>query len=301
MNLNQFDLNLLLVFEAVLRERSVTKAGDRLGLSQPALSHALNRLRWLLKDELFIRSPNGMMPTARAEELALPVRRALGELQLALDPEQFVPAEAERRFVIAVNNFAAIVLAAPIVAKIAALAPGIRLCLRPSGTLDLPDLLDRGELDLAIAAREAPQDRFASELLVEDRFILAMRRGHPALSGKLTLRKFAALSELCITSSGDDLRFVDAALGETGHSRSIALEAPYHSAGTIIVQSDLVAVLVNQIAVEFRRRFPIEIRELPFASQRSRSIMLWHRRFDTQPAHRWLRETIASLAHREAQ
>jgi DNA-binding transcriptional LysR family regulator len=295
MNLNRFDLNLLLVFEAVFRERSVTKAGDRLGLSQPALSHALNRLRWLMKDELFIRGPGGMMPTARAEVLAMPVRRALSELQMALDPEQFVAAKAERRFVIAINNYAAIVLAAPIAAKIAAIAPGIRLCLKPSGTLDVPDLLDRGDLDLAIAAREAPQDRFASQVLSDDRYVIAMRRGHPALVGKLTLRKFAAMPELCITSSGDDLRFVDAAFGEAGHKRMITLEAPYHSAGTILVQSDLVAVLVNQVAIEFRRRFPIEIRELPFASQTTRSIMLWHRRFDSQPSHRWLRETITSL------
>ena len=107
MKLATFDLNLLGVFEAILRERSVTKAGDRLGLSQPAMSHALNRLRWLLKDQLFIRTPEGMVPTPRAEQLAHPIRRALSELQLALDPEEFVPAQAERRFAVAVNNYAA--------------------------------------------------------------------------------------------------------------------------------------------------------------------------------------------------
>src|SRR3954453_22190505 len=89
-----FDLNLLVVFETVLRERNVTRAGERLGLSQPAMSHALNRLRWMLKDQLFIRTPEGMMPTPRAEQLAQPVRRALGELETALEPDQFNPAEA---------------------------------------------------------------------------------------------------------------------------------------------------------------------------------------------------------------
>jgi len=295
MNLNQFDLNLLLVFETVLRERSVTKAGKRLGLSQPALSHALNRLRWLLKDDLFIRTPNGMMPTTRAEELAQPVRRALSELQSALDPEDFVLAEAERRFTIAVNNYAAVVLAAPIVAKVAALAPKIRLSLRPSGTLDLPDLLDRGELDLVLSGLNAPQDRFASRLLIEDRFVVAMRRGHPALSGKLTVKRLVALPRLGISSSGDNLNFVDAALKRSGRAWPATLEAPYLSSGTILVQSDMVAVLANQIASEFRRRFPLEIRDLPFPSQSSHNIMLWHRRFDGQPAHRWLRETISSF------
>ena len=296
MNLNQFDLNLLRVFETVFRERSVTKAGQRLGLSQPALSHALNRLRWLLKDELFVRTPGGMTPTPRAEELVQPVRRALSELQSALEPETFVPADAERRFVLAVNNYAAVVLAAPIITKVSALAPKIRLSLRPSGTLDLVDLLDRGEIDLAVSAFEPPQDRFASRILVEDHFVVAMRRGHPAQSGRLDMRRFASLPHLTISSSGEDLRFVDTALEEAGLVRTIALDAPYLSAGAILVQSDMVAVLGNNIAREFRRNFPIELRKLPFASHSLRSIMAWHRRFESQPAHRWLRETIATAA-----
>ncbi len=156
MNLATFDLNLLLVFEAILRERSVTRGAEALNLSQPAMSHALNRLRWMLKDQLFVRTPAGMMPTPRAEQLALPVRRALDELQLALEPETFNPSAAERWFTIAVNNYAAVVLAGPIVTECALLAPRIRLSLRPSGTLDLPDLLDRGELDLVISAIDAP-------------------------------------------------------------------------------------------------------------------------------------------------
>src|SRR6059036_1668949 len=99
-----------------MQERSVTRAGRRLGMSQPALSHALNRLRYLLKDQLFIRTPKGMAPTPRAEQLALPLRKALADMERALEPEAFVPAEASRRFSIAVNNYAAIVLAAPLVA-----------------------------------------------------------------------------------------------------------------------------------------------------------------------------------------
>src|SRR5712664_2060439 len=111
MNWGAFDLNLLIVFDAVMQERSVTRAGSRIGLSQPAMSHALNRLRHMLKDELFIRTPDGMMPTPRAEQLALPVRNALNEMQLALEPETFVPAEADREFAVAVNNYAAVVVA----------------------------------------------------------------------------------------------------------------------------------------------------------------------------------------------
>jgi DNA-binding transcriptional LysR family regulator len=296
MQLTTFDLNLLVVFETVLRERNVTRAGERLGLSQPAMSHALNRLRWMLKDQLFIRTPEGMMPTPRAEQLAQPVRRALGELETALEPDEFIPAQAERHFAVAVNNYAAVVLAGPIAAACATLAPKIHLSLRPSGTLNLPDLLDRGELDIAVATLDQPAERFASQILVEDRFVAVMRRGHPAARGKFDIKRFAALPHLVISSSGEDLSFVDAALAAEGCTRNITLEAPYLSAGSILVQSDMVAVLGRQMAQGFRRAYAIELRDLPSPSPPVRSVMLWHRRFDGQPGHRWLRETIASVA-----
>src|SRR5258708_4307691 len=217
MKLTTFDLNLLVVFEAILRERSVTKAGERLGLSQPAMSHALNRLRWMLKDQLFIRTPEGMLPTPRAEQLAHPVRRALGELQSALDPEEFIPAQAERRFTVAVNNYAAVVLAGPITAECAALAPNVRVSLRPSGTLNLPELLDRGELDVAIAALEPPADRFASRVLVEDRYVAVMRRGPPRGPKQTDPVAFAPITPPVIPSSRGDLRFLPAPFGAAPH------------------------------------------------------------------------------------
>ena len=297
MNLRNFDLNLLLVFDALLRERSVIRAADALALSQPALSHALNRLRYLLKDRLFIRTPEGMMPTPRAEQLALPIRKALNDLQLALEMEKFSPATADRRFVIAVNNYAAVSLAGPIVAACQAQAPKVRLSVRPSGTLDLAELLERGQLDLAISAVGAPAERFVSSPLVQDHYVAVFRRGHPTLRRKLTLAAFAELSHLSISSSGEDLSFVDRILASHGKTRSIVLETPYLSAGVMLVQSNLVAVLGRKLAQEFRRAYPIELRELPFDGKKLQSTMLWHRRLDDQPAHRWLRETIIAAAN----
>jgi DNA-binding transcriptional LysR family regulator len=296
MNLTTFDLNLLVVFEAVLRDRSVTKAGVRLGLSQPAMSHALRRLRWMLKDQLFIRTAEGMLPTPRAQQLAQPVRQALGELQTALDPEEFIPDQAERRFTVAVNNYAAVVLGARITAESAARAPNVRMSLRPAGTLDLADLLDRGELDLAIAATVPSVNRFSSQVLTEDRYVAVMRRDHPIGKKKLNLKTFAALPHLVISSSGEDLSFVEAALATNGYVRGVALEAPYLSAGAILTQSNMVAVLGRQIARAFRSAHAIELRELPFVSPVLRSVMLWHRRFEHHPAHCWLRKTIIAVA-----
>src|SRR6202165_2621169 len=177
--LGAIDLNLLVVFDAMMRDRSVTRAGHRLGLSQPAMSHALTRLRHMLKDELFVRSPNGMVPTPRAEELATPIRIALDGLQQSLEPVQVDASKATATFRIAVDNYAAIVLVAPIAAHVARIAPGVRLDFRPSGTLNVVDQLDRSELHLAMGPAAAPGERFSRGRVLQDQFFVVHGKGHP--------------------------------------------------------------------------------------------------------------------------
>jgi DNA-binding transcriptional LysR family regulator len=295
MNWGAFDLNLLIVFDAVMQERSVTRAGSRIGLSQPAMSHALNRLRYMLKDELFVRTPEGMVPTARAEVLAEPLRNALSEMQLALEPAAFDPASSDRSFALALNNYAAVVLAPPLVAAVSAAAPAVRLDLRPSGTLEVVDHLDRGHLDLTLGSMDSPGERFAAAPLFDDPFVMVMRRGHPASQHKLSAADFAALPHLEISSSREDTSFIDRWLADSGLARRIALRAPYLSAAPILVQSDLVATLSRRIAQEFVRNHPLQLREPPYESPRVRTAMLWHRRLDSHPAHRWLRDVILSV------
>jgi DNA-binding transcriptional LysR family regulator len=292
MNLATFDLNLLIVFDALMQERSVTRAGQRIGLSQPAMSHALNRLRYLLKDELFVRTPEGMMPTPRAEHLALPLRHALNEMQLALEPEAFVPAEAERSFAVAVNNYAAVVLVPALVAAVSKAAPRVRLDLRPSGTIDVLEQLDRGELDLAIVAEAPAAERIGSATLFTDPFVSVMRRDHPAARRRPTAASLARLPHLEISSVGDDTRFIDEWLAERGLERRNAARAPFLSAAAILSQSDMVAVLGRRVAQVFVRNNPLRLRDLPYASPTVGTTMAWHRRFDGQPAHRWLRGAV---------
>jgi DNA-binding transcriptional LysR family regulator len=191
-----------------------------------------------------------------------------------------------------VNNYAAVVVVGPIVAAVRAQAPNVRLSLVPSGTLNLGDRLDRGELDLAISAREIDGERFASQLLIEDRFAAVLRSGHPALRKKLTATSLAELQHLGISSSRENLTFVDEFLKAQESARFVASDVPYLSAGAVLVQSNLVAILGRKLAMEFRRAYPIEIRELPFEAPPLHSLMSWHRRFDDVPAHRWLRGTI---------
>jgi DNA-binding transcriptional LysR family regulator len=295
MNWGAFDLNLLIVFDAVMQERSVTRAGSRIGLSQPAMSHALNRLRHMLKDELFVRTPGGMVPTPRAEMLAQPLRSALSEMQLALEPAAFDPTASDRRFALAVNNYAAVVLAPPVVAAVSAAAPTVQLDLRPSGTLDILDRLDRGDLDLTLGSMDSAGERFVTAPLLEDPFVMVMRLGHPASRGKLSAAAFAALPHLEISSSREDTGFIDRWLAERGLVRRIALRVPYLSAAPILVQSDLVAALSGRIAQEFVRNHPLLLRKPPYDSPRVRTVMLWHRRLDRHPAHRWLRDVILSV------
>jgi len=296
MNWRAFDLNLLVVFDGLMQDRSVTRAGKRLGISQPALSHALNRLRYLLNDQLFIRTPGGMVPTPRAEQLAVPVRQALADMQHAFEPEAFVPAEASRRFSVAINNYAAIVLAAPFVSAVSEAAPRVQLDLRPSGTLNVFDLLDNGELDLAIGTFERVGERFANAALLEDEFVAVMRRGHRAARARMTASAFASLRHVDISSSGDDTGFIDRSLATRGSKRQIALRLPYLAAGPVLPKLDLVATLSRRVAEALVRGAALELRELPFPSPPVRTSLLWHRRLDGSPAHRWLRDLIVSVS-----
>jgi DNA-binding transcriptional LysR family regulator len=296
-NLSAIDLNLLVIFDALMQERHVTKTARRLSLSQPAVSHALARLRHMLRDELLVRSPKGMLPTPRAEQLAGPVRRAVDELQRALEPESFDPAKAARTFRIAVDNYSAIVIAAQLAAQVTTLAPNIVLDFRASGTLDISDLLDQGQLDLALGPPMPSEERFASRELLQGRFVTLMRKDHSAAAArKLSPEVFAALPHLEISSSRHPTNFIDAALKRTKRRRRIVLRAPFLSAGSILAASDAVAVLPHRIAHELACAYPLVWRELPFPSPTMKTAMMWPRWLDSVPAHRWLRQLVEGTA-----
>jgi DNA-binding transcriptional LysR family regulator len=287
------DLNLLVVFDAIMQERSVTRAGSRLGLSQPAMSHALTRLRHTLKDELFVRSPKGMVPTPRAEGLALPVRVALEGLQHSLEATGFDPLSATQAFSVAVDNYAAVVLVGPIAARVTKTAPQVSLAFRPSGTLNVLELLDRGDLDLAIGTFDKQGERFSTQPLLQDGFVAVLRKGHAATGKRpLSIETFAALPHLEISSVHHAIDFIDEALARKKLTRRIALRAPFLSAVGILVTSDMVSIFPHRIAEELVRYRPLMMQPLPVASPTIETAMLWPRRLTNQPAHRWLRDMV---------
>ncbi|WP_279358009.1 LysR family transcriptional regulator [Methylobacterium indicum] len=300
MNWDAFDFKLLIVFDAIMRERHVTRAGERLGLSQSAVSHALQRLRRAFDDELFVRGPEGMAPTPRALDLAEPVRRALAEIEGALHQDHFDPASSTASFRLVLNNTAAVVLAAPIAEWIGSRAPSLRLHMSPSGTVRLDDLLDRGDVDLAVVGSGRIEgERFGTTTLFRDGFAVVGRCGHPALAGPLTYERLAGLPHLVVSSTGDDVGFLDAILSRRGlPPRRVAMAAPFLSAAAILARSEMVAVLGGRIARTLATTHPVTCADLPADPDLpvTRSVLVWARRVERHPGHAWLRRQIAACA-----
>lgn len=302
MNWNTFDLNLLVVFDAVIQERNLTRAGRRLGMSQPAVSHALARLRLSLKDELFVRTPEGMHPTPRAERMLAPVRAALQELQVTLEADEFDPLGSSREFVVAANNYAARAVIPKLVRQVTTLAPSVVLDVRPIGRLDVLDQIDNGVVQLALGTLLEGGDRFKCVGLLEDEYAVLMSGDHPdAATPELSIERFSLLPHISITSSGDDAHFVDDSLAENGQARCILAKVPLHSLVSTLMGSGAIAVLPRRVAEDLAAHCPLTIRAMPIPSPRITLTMIWHRRLDNHPAQRWLRGTLRSLTSRVEQ
>jgi DNA-binding transcriptional LysR family regulator len=299
MNWSTFDLNLLVIFDGVMQEKNLTRAGKRLGMSQPAVSHALARLRYLLKDEIFVRTPEGMRPTPRAERIAEPVRAALQELQVTLDADEFVAADSSREFTVAASNYAARAVIPALVRRIAELAPSVVLDVRPVGRLDMLDQLDNGTVELVLSALVEGGDRFKCVGLLEDDYVAILASDHPEASAlELSIERFAALPHVSVTSGGDDAHFVDDALSEHGLARLVSIKVPLLSLRSVLIGSQAIAVVPRRVAADLAAGSPLSIRALPFPSPRVTLSMIWHRRLDSHPAHRWLRSTVRSFLGR---
>jgi DNA-binding transcriptional LysR family regulator len=293
------DLNLLVVFDAVMQERNLTRAGRRLGLSQPATSHALARLRVVLQDELFVRAPDGMRPTPRAEQMAEPVREALRALQVTLEPVAFEPGKATNSFTLAVNNHAARAVVPTLVRQVERVAPRISLTIRSVGMLDTLDQLDSGSIDVALCPLVDGGERFKCVCIMSDDYVAVLDRAHaPEGEMGLSVEQLAARPHIVITTTGDDTSFVDTTLAAHGLTRRVSARVPFLSLVLMMIGTDGIAVVPRRVAMDLAQVCPLAVRELPFASPRAEVEMIWHRRLDSQPAHRWLREAIRTAAQR---
>lgn len=247
-DLSRTDLNLLVLFETVLAERHVGRAAARLSLSPSAVSHGLGRLRRLLNDPIFLRTPKGMEPTARALELAMPVADILARVRgVVAGAAPFDPERSRRRFQIAAPDGVAAVFLPELAARVARAAPGLDLVLRPMQVESALDDLERRQCDLAVGPIAAVPARFTGHLLYEEHFVIAARNGHPFLASP-TLDGYCEARHLLVSVDGAMRGYVDIELERLGRSRRVALAMPAFTAAlALLAETDLVAAMPGRL------------------------------------------------------
>lgn len=298
MNLAGIDLNLLTAFEVLMAERHVTRAARRIGLAQPSMSNALARLRHLFSDPLFVRTREGMQPTARAEALAPHVAAALASVRAALESGQrFDPATARRAFRVAAADYTEFVLLPPLIARLGREAPGIDLRVLPLNAETFAADLDRGRIDAAIGVFPDLPKRLLRRTLLRDDFVLIARRGHPTIITAPDLDALTAPGHILISQRGGDSGAADQALGRVGRERRIALTvAGFQSLPHLVAASDLVAITARRLAERMAGSVPLEVYPLPMPMAGFPLDLVWGQASDTAPAETWFRGVLAEVA-----
>ncbi len=285
-----------------MAEGSLTRAAATLAMTQPAVSHALRRLRETLGDELFVRSAHGMKPTARAQALWPQVRSALATLRQALAPGSFDPAQDAAQFRLAMADATAALLAPPLVDAIERAGAQVNLRMLPLTTRDPRRLLEAGEADLAVGffpevlaavVAEGHDSLLRHARLYDSRYVCVMRRGHPLARTALTLDTYCAAHHLLVSFSGRPYGLVDQALAALGRQRRIVLTVnQFFTAGRVVARSDLLTVLPDGFVAATGQGDELVTRELPLALAPVNVEMVWHLRQDGDAAHRWLRAQV---------
>lgn len=294
---SRIDLNLLAALDALLAERNVTRAARRLGLSQPALSAQLARLRAIFGDPLLLPAQRGMIPTQRALDLEEPLRAALDALRgVAAAGAGFDPAAARLTVGIAASDYVQMALLRPLALALAREAPGLRLAFRSLDAAALVAQMERGEVDLATATPELAPERLRMRPLFEEHYVAIVRRDHPAVGETLDLDTFCALDHVIVSPQGGGFSGpADAALAAHGRSRRVALSVPgFLIVPEIVATSDLLALVPSRLVREEAGRFRTFAPPVPVPG--FQMTMLWHDRTAQHPAQRWLRARLLALA-----
>jgi DNA-binding transcriptional LysR family regulator len=295
MNVRDLDLNLLRVFDAVLRGRSVTAAAAQLGLTQPAVSNALARLRAAFGgDALFLRTSQGMEPTPFARALAEPVRQALALLDSALaHGPGFDPATSDRSFRFYMSDLGQIEFLPPLVERVRKRAPGVRLEAVGLELEDIADALAVGNLDIAMGFLRGLGPPVARKALFRDPYVCLLRADHPIRT--LTKREFVEASHVLVTYRGGH-HVVEEALERAGLARRIVLRVPHFTVVPMVLErSDLILTLPARVARVFERQGAFRSLAPPLPIPPAEVAVHWHERFDGDPGNRWLREQLVEL------
>lgn len=293
-SLRKLDLNLLVTLDALLADLNVTRAAERLHLSQPTVSLQLSRLREALGDPLLLPGPRGMRPTARAEALRAPLRRALETLRLAIAPaDAFDPALASHTWRIAATDYTESAILLPVLAALRQEAPHTRLAVLNLAPGALVRQAERGEIDMAFhIADQAPLALHRRSLFME-RYVLAGRVDHPRLNRRLTLEAFCELEHVIVSPDGGGFAGpTDAALAELAMGRKVVLSVPHFMfLEALLAKTDLVAMVPARVVAGNSR---LKVVEAPLPIKGFEMLMLWPERVHREPGHQWLRQKIAA-------
>ena len=296
--LASIDLNLVVALDALLREGNVTAAGRRIGLSQPATSQALARLREVLGDPLLVREGRGMRLTAFAERIAPRVRHVISDLEATiLGHRSFLPDRATRTFRIATNDYCGAVLVPEALARVRSAAPDVDLELHPYRGHPSPQELARGELDLGIGVFLRVEPGLESLVLFEDRFVCLVGKGHPRVRGALTLSRFVDLDHVLVSAPDYGPGVVDFALAQRGLRRRVVAKVPHFLvAPALVARTDLVLTLPERVARQVARAHDLRVLATPLELAPFAVQMIWHRSANEDLASRWLRSEIVEAA-----
>jgi DNA-binding transcriptional LysR family regulator len=294
-NLGAVDLKLLVVFDAVMAERNVSLAGARIGMSQSATSNALNRLRELLADQLFVRTGSGMQPTPFALRLATPVRQALQLFQSALEPSLFDPSSSTWTYRLAISDHASIVMLPDLTQRLARIAPGVRLVLRPKVNAEVAEQLDANEVDFAIGVIPPLPRRFSRVPLFRDSYDCVLRRNHPLATRPLKLADFKTAEFLAVRPRHEGASEVDRLLAAHGVRRTIAITVDqFLAAPPIVAHTNLIAFMLRGVMRH------LDLRQLHIAAAPLRLdvqvVAVWNRALTKQNAHSWMRHQLIDVS-----
>ncbi|ENZ8056149.1 TPA: LysR family transcriptional regulator [Klebsiella pneumoniae] len=297
-DIRNLDLNLLKALDALLDERSVTRAAARLALTQPAVSGMLTRLRDAFNDPLFIRAPHGMVPTLRAQALAAPVKQLLTDAETLLQPVVFDPLEADFTWTIAATDYALKAVIVPFIAALKPMAPGIRVRIIPESPATLLAQTERGEVDIALLTPHDTPPELHSRALYQEEYVCLLREDHPQANQPLTLDRFCALEHVLVSWQGDSFRGVtDDALAALGRTRRVGLSvSSFLVLPEVLAVSEIIAVVPRRLA---KMASGMKIAAPPLAIPGFTKSMAWHERNHRDPAQQWLRELLLQTSQQE--
>jgi DNA-binding transcriptional LysR family regulator len=297
MNIMDIDLNLLRAFDAIATEGSVTVAGERIGLSQPAMSNALARLRQLFDDPLFVRTPRGMRPTPFAQQLAQPVREALRLIQGALQQHAgFEPGSSGNTFRLSMSDIGEMVFLPGLLERVKRDAPGVKIEVVRSPIKDIHAALEAGELDLAIGFLPGLTTGMRQQSLFRETYVCMLRADHPVIGAKISAKQFREAAHVLVSYVGTGHQVIEETFIKEGLSERIAARVPdFLVVPMILERTELVVTVPSRVAAVFARTGNFKVLKLPVDMPSFEVRLHWHQRFNQDPANRWLRKLMTEL------